>query len=38
MAPEIITSGQSNLTKDRITTIHGWFNGIQQVAPMCTPT
>jgi len=33
-----IASGHSNLTKGRIAAAHGWFNGIQQVAPVCTPT
>ena len=32
----IITSGQSNLTTGRIATTHGRFNGIRQVAPVCT--
>jgi len=31
----MITSGQSNLTKSRITATYGWFNGIQQVALVC---
>jgi len=31
-----ITSGQSNLTQGRITAVHGSFNRIRQVAPMCT--
>jgi len=26
-----------NMTKGRITAAHGWFNCIQQVAPICTP-
>ena len=29
--------GQSNLTKGRTAAAHGLFNGIRQVAPMCTP-
>jgi len=33
-----ITSGQRNLTKGRIAAAHGWFNGIQQVARVCTPS
>jgi len=32
------TSGQSNLTKGCIAAAHGWFNGIEQVAPVCTTT
>jgi len=32
----IITSGQSNLTTDRIAAEHGRFNGISQVVPLCT--
>jgi len=31
-----VTSGQSNLTKDRIAAAHGRFNRIHQVAPICT--
>jgi len=31
------TSGQSNLTTGRIADAHGRFNGIRQVAPLCTP-
>jgi len=31
----MITSGQSNLTKSRITAAYGWFNGIQQAALVC---
>jgi len=31
------TSGQSNLTQDRIAAADGRFNSIRQVAPMCTP-
>jgi len=34
----IITSGQSNLTTGRITAAHGRFNGIRQVAAVCTST
>jgi len=34
----IITSGQSDLTTGRIAAAHGQFNGIQQVAPVCTST
>ena len=30
------TSGQSNLTTGCIATAHKWFNGICQVAPVCT--
>jgi len=33
----VITSGQSNLTTGRIAATHGRFNGIRQVAPVCTP-
>jgi len=29
------TSGQSNLTQDRIAATDGWFNRIRQVAPIC---
>ena len=32
-----ITSGQSNLTRDRIADTHKSFTGIRQVAPLCTP-
>ena len=32
-----ITSGQSNLTEDRIAATDGWFNRIRQVAPMSSP-
>jgi len=32
-----VTSGQSNLTTGCIAVAHGRFNGIRQVAPMCTP-
>ena len=32
----IISSGQSNLTKGRIAAAHGRFNGIRQMASMCT--
>ena len=32
-----ITSGQSNLTRDRIADTHKSFTGILQVAPLCTP-
>jgi len=31
------TSGQSNLTLDRIAAADRRFNSIRQVAPMCTP-
>jgi len=31
----IVTSGQSNLTHDRIAAADGRFNRIRQVAPMC---
>jgi len=31
------TSGQSNLTEDRIVAADGWLNRILQVAPMCPP-
>jgi len=34
--PSIYTSGQSNLTTGRIAAAHGRFNGIRQVAPVCT--
>jgi len=30
------TSGQSNLTAGRIAAAHGQFNGIRQMAPVCT--
>jgi len=30
-------SGQSNLTTGRIAAAYGQFNGIRQVAPVCTP-
>ena len=33
----VITSGQRNLTTGRIAATHGRFNGIRQVAPVCTP-
>jgi len=33
----IITCGQSNLSKGRITAAHGRFNRIHQVASICTP-
>ena len=29
------TSGQSNLTQDRIAATDGWFNRIRHVAPIC---
>jgi len=32
-----LTSGQSNLTTGRIAAVHGQFNDIRQVAPVCTP-
>jgi len=32
-----ITSGQSNLTTHRIAATHGWFSGIRQVVPVCSP-
>ena len=32
-----ITSCQSNFTKGHSAATHGWFNSIQQVAPVCTP-
>ena len=31
----IITSGQSNLTKDRMAAADGQFSRIRQVAPVC---
>jgi len=31
------TSGQSNLTQGCIAAAHGWFTGICQLGPMCTP-
>jgi len=31
------TSGQSNLTTGRIAAAHGRFNGVHQVARLCTP-
>jgi len=34
---ETTTSGQSNLITGRIAAAHGQFNGIRQVAPVCTP-
>jgi len=34
---QLKTSGQSNLTKGRITVAHGRFSRIRQVATMCTP-
>ena len=33
----MITSGQSNLTQDRIAAADGWFNRIRQVVPTCPP-
>jgi len=33
-----ITSGQCSLTRGRIVAAHGRFNGILQMAPVCTPT
>jgi len=33
-----LTSGQNNLTTGHIAAVHGWFNGICQVVPVCTPT
>jgi len=33
-----LTTGQSNLTTGRIAAAHGWFNGIRQVATVCTHT
>jgi len=32
------TSGQTNLTKDRIAAIHGRFKRIRQVDPLYTPS
>ena len=34
----ITTSGQSNLTTGRVAAAHGRFDGIRQVAPVCTPS
>jgi len=34
----VITSGQSNLTQDRIAAADGRFNRIRQLAPICSPT
>jgi len=31
----IRTSGQRNLTTDRIAAAHGQFSGIRQVVPVC---
>jgi len=33
----MLTSGQSNLTLDRIAATDGWLNSIRQVVPMCLP-
>jgi len=33
-----LTSGQNNLTTGHIAAVHGRFNGICQVVPVCTPT
>jgi len=35
--PLVIISGQSNVTKGRIATAYGRFNGIRQMAPVYTP-
>jgi len=34
---QMLTSGQSNLTKGRIAAAHGRFNRNRQGAPVCTP-
>ena len=34
---QVIKTGQSNLTTGHIAATHGRFNGIHQMAPVCTP-